>query len=182
MLKKVLKFICLLILILALIIVFFAVIKPAYINYKQNKKNVIVDTSGERATSKNKVQEDATSSNGNKDSNGKTESVSGEKKEFEPVVFDDRILLYVGEMNSDSTKMLANILIEDIDSETFSKNDIHFENIRVSSSDISYSDKGNYRLVLDEFKNSISSNDTYLVELNHNKIKTSVNKIVITKK
>lgn len=176
-LKKILKFICTLILILALILIFFAVIKPAYINYKPNKKTVVVDTSGKRATSKNKTQEDSLSSEENKNS----KSTNSKKTEYEPVVFDDRILLYVGEMNYDSIKMLADILIEDANSETFSKIDIHFENIKVSSSDISYSDTENYKHVLNEFKDSLSPKDTYLVELNHNKIKTVVNKIIIKK-
>ena len=57
MFKKIFKFIWRLIIFILILLFFFAVIRPAYINYKQNKKEVIVDQSGERATSKNKLKD-----------------------------------------------------------------------------------------------------------------------------
>lgn len=178
MFKKIFKFIWTLILLLLLLVFYFAVIKPAYINYKQNKKEVVVDTSGERATSKNKVENETSSSS---DSDNNTDDDENKwklerKEDYDPFTFDDRILLYEGTMTSDSINKLMDILIEDVDSKTYSKVDVSLD-----GNDISYSNKENYNSELINYKNSISENSEYTVKFEYNTIRTVVNKVVITK-
>lgn len=55
MIKKILKFLYILIIIFLIIFTYLKVITPLYDRYKANKKPVVVDTSGIRATSRNKV-------------------------------------------------------------------------------------------------------------------------------
>lgn len=167
--KKILKIIFLIIIILLLIIIFWGIIRPAYIDYKLNKKTVEVDKSGELAVSKNKKPNDS-------------DSYKLEKKEYEPFICDDRILVYEGKISSSFMNELIDILIEDIDSELYSKPDIHFENVNnLSSYDILYEDKNNYILVLNQFKNNILYDSSYEVSFEYNKTKTIVNKIIIKK-
>lgn len=176
MLKKIFKFIWTIILFLLILILFFAVIKPAYLDYKKNKKEVVVDTSGERATSKNKDKKEESSKN-NKNSNEDEEKWRLEKKEnYDPFTFDDRILLYEGNMNSDSINKLMDVLIEDVESKTYSKVDVSLDGI-----DISYSNKDDYNSSLIDYKNSISKDAEYTVKFEYNTIRTIVNKIIITK-
>lgn len=184
MLKKIFKVIWTIIVLLLILIFFFAVIKPAYIDYKQNKKDVIVDTSGERATSKNKKEkENDTKNNKNNDNNKNNKNDDDEDKwklekkdNYDPFTFDDRILLYEGNINSDSMNKLMDVLIEDVESKTYSKVDVSIE-----GTDIFYSDKDNYNSSLINFKNSISSDAKYTVKFEYNTIRTVVNKVVITK-
>lgn len=172
MLKKIFKTIWIIIVLLLLALFFFGVVRPAYINYKLNKKEVVVDTSGERATSKNKIKNEQMAA----DKNGSESSWKVEKKDkYDPFTFDDRILLYEGNLNSDSMKKLMNILIEDFSSKTFSK-----PNISLNGTDITYENKENYSSSLNDFKNSISQNARYTVKFEYNKLRTIVNKIVIT--
>lgn len=154
----------------------FAVIKPAYINYKQNKKEVIVDTSGERATSKKKAEKEASSKNKKENDSDEDKWKLERKENYDPFTFDDRILLYEGNMNSDSMNKLMDILIEDVESKTYSKVDVS-----LGGTEISYSDKENYNLELINYKNLISSDGKYTVKFEYNTIRTVVNKIVITK-
>lgn len=162
MFKKIIKlFLWILVLFLALLI-FIGIIRPAYVKYKEDKPKVIVDTSGERATSKTKEK---------KSSDKNIESTDlGDAQ----ITFDDRILLYEGNVDAENMIRLMNILIEDIDSKIYSKVDINLNEI-----DISYKDKENYRVVLNNFKNSIKKDSKYFVEFKYNKLKTVVNKIII---
>lgn len=163
MLKKIFKTILIILLLLLFVLFFFAVIKPAYISYKQNKPQVVVDKSGERATSKNKE---------NDDKNKK--EIESEEVEYNPFTFDDRILLYEGNINSEEMTKLMNVLIEDIDSQMYSKVDINLNGI-----DISYNDKENYRLSLNNFKNSIPKDGNYLVEFEYSSLNAVVDKVII---
>ncbi len=170
MFKNILKTILTIILLLLILLLFFTVIKPAYINYKSNQKKVIVDTSGERATSRNKVSKENISP-----STSNNNRATLEKKEnFDPIVFDDRILLYEGTLNADSTKELIDILVEDIESKTFSKVDVS-----LNGTDISYENKENYSSNLINFKNSISETNSYIVEFNYTPLNAIVNKVII---
>lgn len=172
MLKKIFKTIWKIILILLILLFFFAVIRPAYIDYKQNKKDVIVDASGERATSKNKVGENINSGESDSD-DGNTWKLE-RKDDYDPFTFDDRILLYEGELDSASMNSLMEILIEDVESPTYSKIDVN-----LNGTDISYSEKENYSLSLTNFKNSISSGNKYLVEYEYSALRAVVNKVII---
>lgn len=174
MLKKIFKTIWKIILFLLILLFFFAVIKPAYINYKQNKKEVIVDTSGERATSKNKVADVVTDENNNKDNDDEDRWKLERKENYDPFTFDDRILLYEGNLDSDSMNKLMDILIEDVESKTYSKVDVSLNGV-----DISYDDKDTYSSNLINFKNSISKNNNYVVEFEYGVLRAVVNKVII---
>lgn len=173
MFKKIFKFIWKIILFFLILLFFFAVIKPAYINYKQNKKEVIVDTSGQRATSKNKVSETSSSGKSSTD-DGNTWKLE-RKDDYDPFTFDDRILLYEGNLDFDSMNSLMEILIEDVDSPTYSKVDVN-----LNGTDISYSaDIEKYSSSLNDFKNSISQGNNYLVEFEYSALRAVVNKVII---
>lgn len=174
MFKKIFKFIWRLIIFILILLFFFAVIRPAYINYKQNKKEVIVDQSRERATSKNKLKENLISEENNSNGDNENSWKLERKEDYDPFTFDDRILLYEGTLNSDSMNSLMEILIEDIESPTYSKIDINLNGI-----DISYDNKENYSSSLNNFKNSISNGKKYLVEYEYSALRAVVNKIVI---
>lgn len=172
MLKKILKNIFIIILLLLLALFFFAVIKPAYTDYILNKNEIVVDTSGERATSKNKVNSIITADESDSDE----DRWKLEKKDsYDPFNFDDRILLYEGNINSDSMNRLIDILIEDIDSTTYSKVDINLNGV-----EISYDDKDAYSSNLINFKNSISESNNYVVEFEYSALNAVVNKVIIS--
>lgn len=191
---KVLKSIMSLIIILLILLLFFAVVRPVYMEYKQNKKQVVVDTSGERATSKNKVSMIEKIKNGitgdsDENSNYKISDeemdehgIKLKESEYTPFTFDDRILLYEGDANYKSINSLTNILIENIGSKTYSKPDVVFKNVNgIETSHITYDNEATYSSVLNEFKNSINQNDKYTVSFEYNITKTIANKIIIEK-
>ena len=163
MIKKIFKTILTIIIILLFILFFFAVIKPAYIQYKQNQPQVTVDTSGERATSKDKE----------KDKDNKKE-IESEEFEYNPFTFDDRILLYEGNVDAESMKRLIDVLIEDIDNQMYSKVDVN-----INGTEISYENEENYTNVLKDFRNSISANGKYFVEFEYSTLNAVVDKVII---
>lgn len=163
MIKKIFKTILTIIIILLFILFFFAVIKPAYIQYKQNQPQVTVDTSGERATSKDKE----------KDKDNKKE-IESEEFEYNPFTFDDRILLYVGNVDAESMTRLIDVLIEDIDNQMYSKVDVN-----INGTEISYENEENYTNVLKDFRNSISANGKYFVEFEYSTLNAVVDKVII---
>lgn len=165
MIKKIFKTILIIIIILLFILFFFAVIKPAYIQYKQNQPQVTVDTSGERATSKDKEKD--------KDKDNKKE-IESEEFEYNPFTFDDRILLYEGNVDAEAMTRLINVLIEDIDNQMYSKVDVN-----INGTEISYENEENYTNVLKDFRNSISANGKYFVEFEYSTLNAVVDKVII---
>lgn len=163
MIKKIFKTILTIIIILLFILFFFAVIKPAYIQYKQNQPQVTVDKSGERATSKDKE----------KDKDNKKE-IESEEFEYNPFTFDDRILLYEGNVDAESMTRLIDVLIEDIDNQMYSKVDVN-----INGTEISYENEENYTNVLKDFRNSISANGKYFVEFEYSTLNAVVDKVII---
>ena len=163
MIKKIFKTILTIIIILLFILFFFAVIKPAYIQYKQNQPQVTVDTSGERATSKDKE----------KDKDNKKE-IESEEFEYNPFTFDDRILLYEGNVDAESMTRLIDVLIEDIDNQMYSKVDVN-----INGTEISYENEENYTNVLKDFRKSISANGKYFVEFEYSTLNAVVDKVII---
>ena len=163
MIKKIFKTILIIIIIILFILFFFAVIKPAYIQYKQNQPQVTVDTSGERATSKDKE----------KDKDNKKE-IESEEFEYNPFTFDDRILLYEGNVDAESMTRLIDVLIEDIDNQMYSKVDVN-----INGTEISYENEENYTNVLKDFRNSISANGKYFVEFEYSTLNAVVDKVII---
>lgn len=165
MIKKIFKTILTIIIILLFILFFFAVIKPAYIQYKQNQPQVTVDKSGERATSKDKEKD--------KDKDNKKE-IESEEFEYNPFTFDDRILLYEGNIDAEAMTRLINVLIEDIDNQMYSKVDVN-----INGTEISYENEENYTNVLKDFRNSISANGKYFVEFEYSTLNAVVDKVII---
>lgn len=163
MIKKTFKTILIIILIVLFILFFFAVLKPAYMQYKQNKPQVTIDTSGERATSKNKEKDDE-----NK------KEIETEEFGYNPFTFDDRILLYEGNIEAEGMRRLIDVLIEDINSQMYSK-----VGVNINGTEISYENKENYTKVLNNFRNSISENGKYFVEFEYSTLNAVVNKIII---
>lgn len=172
MLKKIFKTIWKIILLLLILIFFFAVVLPAYRDYKLNKKEVVVDTSGERATSKNKAEDVVADENDN--SNDEDRWKLEKKENYDPFTFDDRILLYEGNLDSDSMNKLMDVLIEDVESKTYSKVDVELNGVNIS-----YDDKDTYSSNLINFKNSISKNNNYVVEFEYSALRAVVNKVII---
>ncbi len=178
MFKKIIKIISTIIIILLILLAYFSIIKPAYINYKINKKEVVVDTSGERATSKNKVSEATTNKQNSSENTFKVE-----KKEYDSAIFDDRILLYEGEVDSKLMEAFIKVLIEDTEDNTYSKIDIDINGIEgVTNGTISFDDKEKYISTLNQVKDSISEDKKYVVDFEYNSIRSVVNKIIITQK
>lgn len=165
MIKKIFKTILTIIIILLFILFFFAVIKPAYIQYKQNQPQVTVDKSGERATSKDKEKD--------KDKDNKKE-IESEEFEYNPFTFDDRILLYEGNIDAEAMTRLIDVLIEDIDNQMYSKVDVN-----INGTEISYENEENYTNVLKGFRNSISANGKYFVEFEYSTLNAVVDKVII---
>ena len=182
MFKNVFNLILKIIIILFIILFLLAVVRPAYINYKLNKKEIVVDKSGELAIPKMRAQsefekeknEKNSSRNSNDDSSENTWTLE-RKEEYDFFYFDDRILLYEGDLNSDSMNNLMNILIEDVESQTFSKVDVKLNGV-----DITYTDKDTYSSSLVNFKNGISGDGNYTVDFEYNTIRSVVNKLIIT--
>ena len=182
MFKNVFNLILKIIIILFIILFLLAVVRPAYINYKLNKKEVVVDKSGELAIPKMRAEAEAEREKKEKNSSRNSNNNSSEntwtierKEDYDPFNFDDRILLYEGNLNSDSMNKLMDILIEDVESPTFSKVDVKLNGV-----DITYSDKDTYSSSLVNFKNGISGDGTYTVNFEYNTIRTVVNKVIIT--
>ena len=175
MLKKIWK----IFLILFCILLFFSVIRPAYIKYKSNKKEVVVDTSGELAmteywNNKSNIDFIETENLNNKENNSDDENKwKLERKEYDPFVVDERILLYEGNIDSGKMNQLMDVLIEDITSQTYAKLDIV-----LNGNTITYSDIESYKNNLNSFKNSISSQSNYNVKFEYGT--GVVNKIIIT--
>lgn len=165
MIKKIFKTILTIIIILLFILFFFAVIKPAYIQYKQNQPQVTVDKSGERATSKDKEKD--------KDKDNKKE-IESKEFEYNPFTFDDRILLYEGNIDAEAMTRLIDVLIEDIDNQMYSKVDVN-----INGTEISYENEENYTNVLKDFRNSISANGKYFVEFEYSTLNAVVDKVII---
>lgn len=211
MLKSVFRSAIWLAILILTIVVYFGIVKPAYNDYKKNKKEVVVDTSGERATSKNKDEQQSLldiTTNIISEDNGIRENSSKDKKKVEETnnvmplegvtfrkldesevegasafTLDDRILLYEGNQNSKFIKYLIDILIEDMDNKLYSKVDVRIENIDDSvNGDIKFeNDKDRYSQVLHKLKEVISNDSNYNVKFEYNTIKTIVNKVIITK-
>lgn len=162
-----------------------AVIIPVYLKYQANKKEIVVDKSGELAIPKMRAEAEAARNEAEKKESTIVYNYSNStdeedwklerKKEYDPFNFDDRILLYEGNIDSKKMNTLMDILIEDVDSSTFSKVDIN-----INGNDLTYSDKDLYLSNLINFKNEIIEEGKYIVTFEYNTIRTVVNKVIIT--
>ena len=95
--------------------------------------------------------------------------------------FDNRLLLYEGKQHSKGTKEAIDILILDADDDLYSKPTVVFENFSgLSTNEITENNIEEYKSVLNAAKNSVGgSSCTFSFE--YNKLKTYVNKVIITK-
>ena len=141
------------------------------------------------------LQNTANSSNTNKSSQEENKDEKQESSNSEKFVveeknydnyynqfnFDNRLLLYEGKQISQSAEEAFNILIEDADDPMYSKPTVVFENFNLTTNEITSNNLDEYKYVLNSAKNSIgNSSCTFYFE--YNKLKTYVNKIIITKK
>ena len=190
--KKILKS-CLIILIIALLafsIYRYYVLKKngkleevfAKSETKQNEYNFQLKATQSNSDSKNSSQDDE-----NKE---EQESITGDKFIVEEKNYDgyynqfnldNRVLLYEGEQISIATKEALDILIEDADDPMYSKPTIVFKNFNLTTSEITANNLDEYKYVLNSAKNSVG-NSSCTFSFEYNKLKTYVNKIIITKK
>ena len=125
----------------------------------------------------------------NEENQKKQETSSGEKfvveeKKYDNYYnqfnFDNRLLLYEGKQKSESVKAAFDILIADADDPMYSKPIVVFENFNLTTNIVTPNNLDEYKYVLNSAKNSIgNSYCTFYFE--YNKLKTYVNKIIITK-
>lgn len=94
--------------------------------------------------------------------------------------FDNRLLLYEGKQQSKGVKEAIDLLIQDADDDLYSKPTVIFENFNLTTNQITSNNIDEYKYVLNSAKNSIG-NSTCTISFEYNKLKTYVNKIIITK-
>ena len=94
--------------------------------------------------------------------------------------FDNRLLLYEGKQQSKGVKEAIDLLIQDADDDLYSKPSVVFENFNLTTNQITSNNIDEYKYVLNSAKNSIG-NSTCTISFEYNKLKTYVNKIIITK-
>lgn len=94
--------------------------------------------------------------------------------------FDNRLLLYEGKQKSNGVKEAIDLLIQDADDDLYSKPTVIFENFNLTTNQISSNNIDEYKYVLNSAKNSVG-NSTCTISFEYNKLKTYVNKIIITK-
>lgn len=124
-----------------------------------------------------------------KEENEKKESLSSEKfvveeknydNYYNQFNFDNRLVLYEGKQQSEGAKEAFDILIKDVDDPMYSKPTIAFENFNLTINEITGNNLEEYKYVLESAKNSIG-NSYCTFSFEYNKLKTHVNKIIITK-
>lgn len=187
--KKILKF-CLILLIIALIsfsIYRYYTLKKegkledvfAKNKTNQNEYSAMTETSGKNSNSETSSQDNENSSSG---SDG--EKFVVEEKNYDDYYnqfnFDNRLLLYEGVQQHQGVKEALDILIQDADDAMYSKPTIVFENFNLTTNEISANNLDEYKYVLNSAKNSVG-NSTCTFSFEYNKLKTYVNKIIITK-
>lgn len=123
-----------------------------------------------------KVDEETSSSNGDRYVVEK-QSYEGYYNQFN---FDNRLLLYEGKQKSSGVKEAIDLLIQDADDDLYSKPTVVFENFNLTTNQITSNNIDEYKYVLNSAKNSVG-NSSCTISFEYNKLKTYVNKIIITK-
>lgn len=147
----------------------------------QNDYNINVKNS-ESSSDSNKSSKEDENSKKQESSNGdkfvvEEKNYDGYYNQFN---LDNRILLYEGNQISEASKEAINILIEDADDPMYSKPIIVFENFNLTTNEITANNLDEYKYVLSSAKNSVG-NSSCTFSFEYNKLKTNVNKIIITK-
>lgn len=188
--KKFFK-VCLTILIIALVA--FSV----YRYYVLKKEGKLEDVFAKTETNQNDYNLQLKNSKNNSESNkssqeenkNEQESSNGDKfvveeKNYDDYYnqfnFDNRLLLYEGKQQSQGVKEAFDILILDADDPMYSKPVVVFENFNLTTNEITPNNLDEYKYVLNSAKNSVG-NSTCTFTFEYNKLKTYVNKIIITK-
>lgn len=135
---------------------------------------------------------DSNKNDENDEKESKKEDSSGEKfvvqeKDYEGMYnklsFDNRLLLYEGTQYNQGVVEAFDLLIADATDLMFSKPTIVFNNFsNLSTKTITENNLSEYEAVLKTAKNELGNNGTCSFNFEYNKLKTNVNKIIITKK
>lgn len=187
--KKFLKF-CLIVLIIALIgfvaYRYYTLKKEGKLDevFAKNEMNkdgyeTQIETSNQKSNSDNSSQEEEKSTE-----NNNSEKFVVEEKNYDNYYnqfnFDNRLLLYEGNQQSKSVKEALDILISDADDSMYSKPTVAFKNFNLSTDEISANNLEEYKSILKEVKNLVGDRSC-TISFEYNKLKTYVNKIIITK-
>lgn len=135
---------------------------------------------------------DSNKNNQNDENENKKQESSGEKfvveeKNYEGMYnklsFDNRLLLYEGTQYNQGVVEAFNFLIADATDLMFSKPTIVFNNFStLRTNTITENNLEEYEAVLIDAKNELGNNSCCSFNFEYNKLKTTVNKIIITKK
>lgn len=94
---------------------------------------------------------------------------------------DTRILLYEGKNHPNAVKEVIDILIQDADDPLYLKPSVIFQNFHdLSTNEITENNLDEYKNVLKTARNSIGGS-TCTISFEYNKLKTVINKVIITK-
>lgn len=103
-------------------------------------------------------------------------SSKSNNKDYSTFNFDDRLLMYEGEQQGSKLSPMFEVLIEDADSNLYSKPDVMLENQNV----ITFDNAQNYKQSLQNAKNSIQDDATYNISFKYSL--GVAQEVVITKK
>lgn len=147
----------------------------------KNGYNLQLENSNDSSDSKTSSENDEKN---DKDNSSNSDKFVVEEKNYDDYYnqfnFDNRLLLYEGKQTSQGTKEAIDLLIADADDAMYSKPTVVFENFNLTTNQITASNLDEYKYVLNSAKNSIG-NSTCTFSFEYNKLKTYVNKIIITK-
>ena len=154
--------------------------------FAKNVQNI-----NDSSNSQDLVSSDSSTSNsdGGSEDDEKSSSTDGkyvvEEKNYDGYYnqfnFDNRLLLYEGTQYKKGAKEALDFLILDADDPMFSKPTIVFENFSgLKANEITANNLEEYKEVLKAAQNSLDES-TYTFSFEYNKLKTYVNKIIITK-
>lgn len=148
----------------------------------QNDYNLQLENAQNSSNTNKSFQEDENKEEKQESSN--SEKFVVEEKNYDNYYnqfnLDNRILLYEGSQISEGAKEAFNILIEDADDPMYSKPTVVFKNFNLTTNEITANNLDEYKYVLNSAKNSIG-NSSCTFSFEYNKLKTYVNKIIITK-
>lgn len=185
------KFLKIIFIILIIALIGFCV----YRYYKLKSEGKLDEVFAKKATNNVSYNDDANSSysssssssedNENNENNSSDGKYVVEEKNYDGYYnqfnFDNRLLLYEGKQLSQAAKEAFDLLIQDADDSLYSKPTIVFRNFSgLTVNEITASDLVEYKSVLQTAQNTIGG-ASCTFEFEYNKLKTYVNKIIITK-
>lgn len=154
--------------------------------FAKNENNLSDSYYDEQASSTvSTTGEDSSQDSQSEENNSSDDKYVVEKQNYDGYYnqfnFDNRLLLYEGKQQSKGVKEALDILILDADDSLYSKPTVVFENFGgLSTNEITSNDLDEYKEVLKAAKNSVGGSSC-TISFEYNKLKTYVNKIIITK-